>query len=625
MYLMELVRGTSLDRMLKAKGRLPLAQVIGLARQICKGLAHAHSVGVVHRDIKPENVMIDESRGRASVKIVDFGLAALLDGDDEVACAGTPAYMAPEQVRGEVVDARADLYSLGVMLYKLACGRAPFVADSEDELMIAQLEQQPTRPSTAVPEAKLPAAFDMLVLHCMAKAPEDRPAGAIELEAALIELQLELGLRTEVDDLPVPEVEPKRRARLERELARLRANRRRRGRGLVLALGFAASVAIGVYVESRAALEQATQRQVLVLDDRARAAASDQRWVYPPASAPEAETAYRVLLELEALPGELASSSGARLRGEFRDTLLELGDEFWDRAGGRSVAREFYAQALVFDPSEPRAQARAGLSRTALEGLRNDAATLGFESGELVAVAPLAALAADEPEVRAERLAALREEVDALPLSSAVQIERLVEEFGEPEVTPLASEARSLEPELSEALAMVTPPAELAPVEQAPVELPPVELPPVEQAPVEQGPVEQAPVETDTKVVTHEVDRKAAKQLVGQAEQAYASGKSSEAERLYHRALEQDRNSVAAIVGLYDLHFDRAEFRDALGYAKRALALQPKQGRHAIAVGDACMKVLDYPCARTHYELALARGDARASKRIELLDARTKP
>ena len=91
----------------------------------------------------------------------------------------------------------------------------------------------------------------------------------------------------------------------------------------------------------------------------------------------------------------------------------------------------------------------------------------------------------------------------------------------------------------------------------------------------------------DTKAVTREVDRKAATQLVEQAEQAYAGGKSSEAERLYHRALEQDRNNVAAIVGLYDLHFDRAEFRDALGYAKRALALQPKDKQSWTALGMA--------------------------------------
>lgn len=149
MYLMELVDGTSLHRYRRTHGAMELSELLALARQLCKGLADAHAAGLVHRDIKAENIMLaKDASNRLHAKIVDFGLAALLGDEQDGRGAGTPAYMAPEQVLGKVVDPRADLYSLGATLYELACGHRPFVREDEQALMRAHLEDQPVPPSS---------------------------------------------------------------------------------------------------------------------------------------------------------------------------------------------------------------------------------------------------------------------------------------------------------------------------------------------------------------------------------------------------------------------------------------------------------------------------------------------
>jgi tetratricopeptide (TPR) repeat protein len=113
-----------------------------------------------------------------------------------------------------------------------------------------------------------------------------------------------------------------------------------------------------------------------------------------------------------------------------------------------------------------------------------------------------------------------------------------------------------------------------------------------------------------------------AKQLAAEGDAAYKAGEREEAERLYQRCLARDANNLDALVGLHRLSFDRGHFKDALAYAKQALALQPKRGDLNLYVGDACMKVLDYDCARTHYEQANTLGNKQAAKRLRMLDER---
>src|SRR4030095_6435372 len=116
---MEYVDGEDLAGLLRRIGHLPKDKAVQIARQICAGLAAAHEQGVLHRDLKPANVMID---GRGRAKITDFGLAVLAEGDGQEHGAGTPAYMAPEQLEGQAATVRSDVYALGLVLYELFTG-----------------------------------------------------------------------------------------------------------------------------------------------------------------------------------------------------------------------------------------------------------------------------------------------------------------------------------------------------------------------------------------------------------------------------------------------------------------------------------------------------------------------
>ncbi len=181
---MEMIRGRTLADLI-AEGGLPLARALDVATQLAEALEFSHGVGVVHRDLNPRNVMVSED-GR--VKLLDFGLAlkraAGLDADpsgEPVGLSGTFPYMAPEQVRGDAVDARTDIYALGVVLFELVAGHRPFVAPSIPELARAILEVEPRIP----PE--LPAALSAILRRCLAKEPEQRFSSCKLLRRALQE------------------------------------------------------------------------------------------------------------------------------------------------------------------------------------------------------------------------------------------------------------------------------------------------------------------------------------------------------------------------------------------------------------------------------------------------------
>src|SRR5262245_22701508 len=151
---MEYVDGEDLASLLRRIGRLPQDKAVQISRELCMGLLAAHEQGILHRDLKPSNVMID---GRGRAKIADFGLATLADeiGAAEL-CAGTPAYMAPEQRAGKEVTVRSDIYSLGLVLYELTTGKAPFNVLGETT---------PTSPSSHV--AGLDPATERVILRCL--------------------------------------------------------------------------------------------------------------------------------------------------------------------------------------------------------------------------------------------------------------------------------------------------------------------------------------------------------------------------------------------------------------------------------------------------------------------------
>lgn len=180
---MEYLKGVTLKQLLDDRGVLPLSLVLRIGRQVAEGLEAAHAEGVVHRDIKPLNVLFDN---RGDAKLMDFGLAAPVAAkgtNEDGQVFGTPRYMAPEQVRGERVDPRTDLYALGIMLFELATGEAPFQAPGITDLLRQHLNAPIPDPRSH--EAELPPAFGSLVQRLMAKRIEDRPASAGEVAESL--------------------------------------------------------------------------------------------------------------------------------------------------------------------------------------------------------------------------------------------------------------------------------------------------------------------------------------------------------------------------------------------------------------------------------------------------------
>jgi WD40 repeat protein len=176
---MPLLKGESLEDRLRREKRLPPADVLRVGREVARGLAAAHERGLVHRDIKPGNIWLEAPRGR--VKILDFGLARSTGGGDghltqQGAIVGTPAYMAPEQASSSGVDARADLFSLGCVLYHAATGEPPFRGADLISTLMAVATSDPIPPRVVAPD--IPPALSDLILRLLAKEPAARPATA---------------------------------------------------------------------------------------------------------------------------------------------------------------------------------------------------------------------------------------------------------------------------------------------------------------------------------------------------------------------------------------------------------------------------------------------------------------
>src|SRR5262245_43180421 len=178
---MEFIDGEDLSSLLRRIGRLPADKAVELARQLCAGLAAAHEAGVLHRDLKPANVMID---GRGKARITDFGLAVVSEElCGEEAMAGTPAYMAPEQLTRKEVTQRSDIYALGLTLYELFTGKRVFEAKSIQELISLHEKSTPPTPSSHVKD--IDPLAERVILRCLEKDPKARPASAVQVALAL--------------------------------------------------------------------------------------------------------------------------------------------------------------------------------------------------------------------------------------------------------------------------------------------------------------------------------------------------------------------------------------------------------------------------------------------------------
>ena len=178
---MEYVDGEDLASLLQRIGRLPVDKALEIARKICAGVAAAHDKGVIHRDLKPANIMLDR---RGNVVVMDFGLAAVADQlRGAEARSGTPAYMAPEQLRGEQVTAKSDIYALGMVLYEIFTGKRAYDAATMAELIRLQESAQITSMSSIA--AEIDPAVEKAIRRCLDPDPARRPATALSVAAAL--------------------------------------------------------------------------------------------------------------------------------------------------------------------------------------------------------------------------------------------------------------------------------------------------------------------------------------------------------------------------------------------------------------------------------------------------------
>jgi len=189
----EFLEGEELGALLDRVGTLPVPTAIRIVRQICRALMAAHERGIVHRDMKPENVFLVGDLHAPRVKVIDFGISKQNDDSAKLTrtgmVMGTPAYMAPEQARGEHVDSRADIYAVGGLLYRAVTGQKPYDGEDGAQVLTLVLTEEPRRPRTVAPS--VPEALELVIQRAMARNPGERHASMAELEAELAELDPE--------------------------------------------------------------------------------------------------------------------------------------------------------------------------------------------------------------------------------------------------------------------------------------------------------------------------------------------------------------------------------------------------------------------------------------------------
>ncbi|MCA9704525.1 MAG: protein kinase, partial [Myxococcales bacterium] len=597
-FAMELLEGQDLVPADEQASMEP-SRLIGILRQVCKGLAKAHEAGVVHRDVKPENIILIQTEGGRTdaVKLVDFGISAMLAaGEKRAGIAGTPHYMAPEQILGEDFDGRLDIYALGCTAYELMVGTPPFDAEEVDALLKLQVKAQPRPPREARPELEIPAELETVVMRCLAKRPEDRYENMAELEAALCEAQIAAGITTLWDDLPVPALPD--HERYQRIVSRMPSRHAPAptkrswlwpvvaGASTLAAASLAAYLAFGRQptAEERDLVEELTIE--------AREAASKTAWVYPPPHVESKTTALRKIVELERVEGKaesMADDRAVELRHEFATTLVDHGDKLWDEA--RTIAQQYYVWALIFEDN-PHAFERADVDEITLGRFRKHAEEGEFSKAEIL-VASLAMMkVVDNPEQKEAMSAAIqegmRESDDMSPLMLA-QLARSAKSAGmeldEPKRgsgTRGAGEGR---------------PA-ARPVERRDPEPPPPDDVVIDDEGDSDGedvdPAAAASRKKRRRQVELGLDEgkvrsnpARSKELTLKADEKRKQGLRGEAKDLYSQAIAANPKNGAAHLGLAQVHFDLASYDKARKSALQAVKYAPRDGRAYKVLGDA--------------------------------------
>lgn len=216
---LEFFDGADLAQVLRTAGGVSMVTALDIAEQICSGLQYAHAQGVLHRDLKPSNIMIKWSEGLPVVKIVDFGIAKLIDEDEQRdkltktgEMIGTPTYMSPEQIVGKDIDQRSDLYSVGCVLYELLVGHPPFVGSNSVQTILSQLNDKPMSMKEAC-RREFPNELEKVIVTLLEKDPKDRYRNAGALKDDIHKIR-ELIDKPQWANQPKPTVaEPSRRGR----------------------------------------------------------------------------------------------------------------------------------------------------------------------------------------------------------------------------------------------------------------------------------------------------------------------------------------------------------------------------------------------------------------------------
>ncbi|MEM9452736.1 MAG: protein kinase [Myxococcota bacterium] len=655
-FAMELLEGVDLVPANEQTSMEP-SRLVAILRQVCKGLAKAHDANVVHRDVKPENIIITNTEeGRAdSIKIVDFGISAMLAaGEKKAGIAGTPHYMAPEQILGEDFDGRLDIYALGCTAYELMVGTPPFDADEVEELLKKQVKVDPTPPSQARDDVEFPAELEAVVMRCLAKKPEDRFENMAELEAAICEAQIAAGITTAWDDLPVPVIADTER--YERILARMPSPNAPQpakrgwlwpviaGASTLAAAGLAAYLMFGRQPTAE------EQDQVEQLTIEARDAASKAAWVIPPPHVEGNTTALRKVVELEGLEGlaqSLADERAEELRHEFATTLIGHGDHLWEEA--RSIARQYYVWSLAFENSEY-AFDRADVDLISLSDFRKNAVAGDFSQAEVLLGSLAVIQVAEDPEQKEAISAAIQEGVESSDMAPMMlaQFTKRAESAGVKLRRPRRGSGargnggrnqdrdgdrdggrsdggrsdggRSDGGVDSSTSNTPPPPPSVAETDQEPI---------IDQEPViEDDPVTTAGRRKRRRQVDMGLDDKKAKfnparskELTKKADAKRRDGLRGEAKSLYSQAIAANPKNGAAHLGLAQVHFDQASYDKARKSALQAVKHSPRNGRAHKVLGDAYYKAFRYQEAEGAYQKAQELG---INVRKRLADVRRK-
>ncbi len=186
---MDFIDGPSLEDVLKRTGKVDEREAVIIFKQVASALAHAHEQGVIHRDVKPGNLLLEEQGNSITAKLVDFGIASLINREQKITqdgqIIGSPLYMSPEQCRGHKIDPRTDIYSLGCVMYETICGYAPIHGDTTFDTMTMHIHEAPTAPDPTL----CSPAMQVILSRCLQKAPEERISSANELMDLLERLE----------------------------------------------------------------------------------------------------------------------------------------------------------------------------------------------------------------------------------------------------------------------------------------------------------------------------------------------------------------------------------------------------------------------------------------------------